>query len=127
MKEYARKIEAASNVLVVGAGSTGIETIGELVHEFPQKKIAVIQRNNNVLTYLPEAAQKHAKEFLEENKVKMFLGESFDDEFLKKNPYDIVIKTSGFKYRTDYMQQQFKDCLNVHNQIQVNRHLQVTN
>lgn len=68
-----------------------------------------------------------ATEYLKEKGVKMHLGESFDEEFLQKNQYDLVIKTSGFSYRTDYMKAQFNDCLNVHNQIYVNQHLQVTN
>ena len=45
----------------------------------------------------------------------MHLGETYDEEFKKKNPYDVEIKTSGFSYKTEYMKTHFNDCLNVHN------------
>lgn len=46
----------AASVLVVGAGSTGVELLGELTHLYPSKKIGVVQRSAHLLEYFPKKA-----------------------------------------------------------------------
>jgi NADH dehydrogenase FAD-containing subunit len=42
VKDQQSKIAMAASVLVVGAGSTGVELLGELTHLYPSKKIGVV-------------------------------------------------------------------------------------
>ena len=48
-EEY-KKLEQADSVLIVGGGSTGVETAGYVKNKFPSKKVSICQRGGQLLS-----------------------------------------------------------------------------
>jgi NADH dehydrogenase FAD-containing subunit len=54
IKEEAQKIMNASSILVVGSGAVGVEFVGELYHQYGDKKrIGIATRGSRLLSHFP--------------------------------------------------------------------------
>ncbi|KAE8449586.1 hypothetical protein EG329_007916 [Mollisiaceae sp. DMI_Dod_QoI] len=65
LHDYQAKVKKASSIVVVGAGSTGVETSGELGFEYGRtKKITLISSGDHILEGTPASVTKTATKLL---------------------------------------------------------------
>ncbi|KAL2923099.1 Apoptosis-inducing factor-like protein A [Bienertia sinuspersici] len=70
------KIKSSSSILIVGGGPSGVELAGEIVNEFPDKKITLVHRGPRLLQFIGQKASQKALEWLTSKKVEVILNQS---------------------------------------------------
>lgn len=84
------KIKSSNSILIVGGGPVGVELAGEIIYEYPNKKVTLVTRGPRLLEFIGPKASKKAMDFLTSNKVKVILGQT-----INLNSSDGVYQTSG--------------------------------
>lgn len=72
------KIKSSSSILIIGGGPTGVELAGEIVHDFPEKKITLVHRGSRLLQFIGPKASQKSLEWLTSKKVEVILDQSVD-------------------------------------------------
>ncbi|GFP95666.1 apoptosis-inducing factor homolog a [Phtheirospermum japonicum] len=85
------KIKSAKSILIVGGGPSGVELAGEIVVDFPDKKVTLVHRGSRLLEFIGEKAGKKALNWLTSKKVEVILGQSVDLNTASNGAY----RTSG--------------------------------
>ena len=120
-------MKAANSILVVGGGVVGVEIMGELVSSYPTKKLGLCQRGNRLLSVYSQKAHTLADRFFRERNVNLHYNSTYKKDSAEWRQYDLVINCSGFKYRSEFMNRNFKQCISPSGEIYVNSHMQITN
>ena len=87
------KIESSGSVLIIGGGPTGVELAGEIVVDYPDKKVALIHRGPRLVEFIGDKASKKTLDWLTSKKVDVLLQQSVDLGSLSDT--EKVYKTSG--------------------------------
>ncbi|KAK9114825.1 hypothetical protein Syun_021622 [Stephania yunnanensis] len=53
-----KKIKSVDSILIIGGGPTGVELAGEIVTDFPEKKVTVVHRGSRLLGFIGAKASK---------------------------------------------------------------------
>ncbi|XP_034702963.1 ferroptosis suppressor protein 1-like [Vitis riparia] len=85
------KIKSANSILIVGGGPTGVELAGEIVVDFPDKKVTLVHRGSRLLEFIGAKASKKALDWLTSKKVEVLLNQSVDINTASDGTY----QTSG--------------------------------
>ncbi|KAL5709156.1 hypothetical protein ACHQM5_019876 [Ranunculus cassubicifolius] len=75
--EY-EKINSANSILIVGGGPTGVELAGEIVVDFPEKKVTLVHKGPRLLEFVNKKASKKALDWLLSKNVEVLLNQSVD-------------------------------------------------
>lgn len=96
-RKYMQDVEAASSILCIGGGSTGVETAGYLKEMKKDKKVGLCQRNTLLL---PEFQGAHdiAERQLKALGVELMLGQAYNPDEEQFKAWDVVLDCRGFKY-----------------------------
>jgi len=129
----AAELKTAKSVLIIGAGPVGVELAGEVLTEYPDKKVILVDAAPKVCASFPEGAIKHMSQWLTSRGVELVLGEWIDTIsergcLLKSGRQinaDIVYRCMGFKPISSFLQRDFSDQLNKRGQLVVTDTLQV--
>lgn len=89
-QEEHEKIKSSDSILIVGGGPVGVELAGEIIYEYPNKKVTLVSRGPRLLEFIDPKASKKALDFLTLNGVKVILGQT-----INLNSSDGVYETSG--------------------------------
>jgi apoptosis-inducing factor 2 len=87
------KIESSESVLIIGGGPTGVELAGEIVVDYPEKKVTLVHRGPRLLEFIGDKASKKCLDWLTSKKVDVLLQQSVDLSSLSDS--DNSYKTSG--------------------------------
>lgn len=91
-KEYAEMIEKAKSILVVGAGPTGVEVLGEIVAKYGEdKKYGLMNSPSELLATFPKTARDKAYNFFNSKHVKIYLKEKYDPNSELAKEYDLTL------------------------------------
>lgn len=123
---YWKQIEAAKQIAIVGGGIVGVEVAGEYAVHFKENKIdkkVTIYSASPLLSGLPPKAGVLAEAFFKAHNVDI-VRERFD--YKVDHPDTLIINCTGYTYRTDFMKEDFSDCLAPNGQIFVNDLFQVS-
>lgn len=71
LREYHRKLEEASSVLIIGGGLVGVELAAEIVEHYPKKQITIVHAADRLIERNQPKAVAYATEFLTERGVKI--------------------------------------------------------
>ncbi|ORY90497.1 hypothetical protein BCR43DRAFT_447193 [Syncephalastrum racemosum] len=73
-----QNIREAKRIVVVGAGPVGIELVGEIVENYPEKRVTVIHNNQHILddTFPVASRTKFTNRMIQKNKVDVLLNET---------------------------------------------------
>lgn len=96
IKEFQRdngKIESSESVLIIGGGPTGVELAGEIVVDYPGKRVTLIHRGPRLLEFIGDKASKKCLDWLTSKKVDVLLQQSVELGSLSDT--EKVYKTSG--------------------------------
>lgn len=66
--------------MIVGGGPTGVELAGEIVVDFPDKKVTLVHRGSRLLEFISPKASQKTLDWLTSRKVEVILGQSVDLE-----------------------------------------------
>ncbi|KAK9733154.1 hypothetical protein RND81_04G047400 [Saponaria officinalis] len=69
-------IRLSKSILIIGGGPTGVELAGEIIDQFPEKKITLVHRGSRLLEFIGSKASQKALEWLTSKKVEVILGQS---------------------------------------------------
>ncbi|XP_071711558.1 uncharacterized protein [Rutidosis leptorrhynchoides] len=72
------KIKSSDSILIVGGGPTGVELAGEIIVDFPTKKVKLVHRGSRLLEFIGETAGKKVLDWLTARNVEVILGQSVD-------------------------------------------------
>jgi NADH dehydrogenase FAD-containing subunit len=110
VKETREKMAAASSILCVGAGPTGLETAGYLKEFYPDKRVGICQRGPKLLPQFANAHDILVKEF-EKLKIEVFTGKGFSED--DKMGFEYIVDCRGFKYLgpKDFLQGPLAECV----------------
>jgi NADH dehydrogenase FAD-containing subunit len=68
-------VKAADSILIIGGGPVGVELAGEIVVDFPTKKVTLIQSGDRLIDFLgPKASEKTLK-WLQSRNVEVILND----------------------------------------------------
>ncbi|KAL3616397.1 hypothetical protein CASFOL_039787 [Castilleja foliolosa] len=86
-----KKIKSAQSILIVGGGPSGVELAGEIIVDFPDKKVTLVHRGSRLLEFVGEKAGRKALNWLTSKKVEVILGQSVNLDSASNGVY----RTSG--------------------------------
>lgn len=72
------KLLAAESVLIIGGGPVGVELAGEIVTDFPNKKVTLVHGGDRLIEFLGPKASTKALKWLQSKKVTVLLNERID-------------------------------------------------
>ncbi|CAM6041243.1 unnamed protein product [Sphagnum compactum] len=81
IKEYQadnKKLEAADSVLIIGGGPVGVELAGEIVVDFPTKKVTLLHSGDRLIDFLGPKASKKALTWLKSKNVEVILNDRIE-------------------------------------------------
>ena len=58
LQDFSNRIKESSSILILGGGATAVETAGEILHEYPDKKLTVVHRGNRLVSRCPPLASR---------------------------------------------------------------------
>lgn len=76
-EEY-EKIRAASSILIVGGGPTGVELAGEIAADFSEKKVTLVHHGSRLLEFIGPKASSKALDWLKSKRVDVKLEQTID-------------------------------------------------
>ncbi|KAF4401219.1 hypothetical protein G4B88_014060 [Cannabis sativa] len=133
--EY-EKIKSANSILIVGGGPTGVELAGEIVYDFPEKKVTMVHSGARLLEFVDSKASQKALDWLISKNVEVLLGQSVNvdgvsdghfqtskGETIKADRHYVCTgKPVGSSWLTETV---LKDSLGIHGRLMVDEHLRV--
>jgi NADH dehydrogenase FAD-containing subunit len=84
IESYNFALAAAKKILVIGAGTVGVELVGEIVDHFPDKEVILIHSNAKVMNRSPSKATEYVESYMRKNNVTLILGEKIVSQSGKK-------------------------------------------
>ncbi|KAI3939854.1 hypothetical protein MKW98_029630 [Papaver atlanticum] len=135
--EY-NKIEAAESILIIGGGPSGVELAGELVVDFPGKKVTLVHSRQRLLDFVGPKASKKALDWLTSRKVEVILGQSVDlkshtdgDKMFKTSTGETIVADIHFfcvgrPLGSSWIKNSvFEEALDAQGRVMVDEHLRV--
>ncbi|KAI3783650.1 hypothetical protein L1987_42736 [Smallanthus sonchifolius] len=130
------KIKSSDSVLIVGGGPTGVELAGEIVVDFPTKKVKLVHRGSKLLEFIGETAGKKALDWLTARKVEVIFGQSVDLDSSSDGAYltsggETIMADCHFKCTSEPIGSSWlketilKDCLDDSGRLMVDANLRV--
>lgn len=136
-EEHAHDLKLAKKVAIIGGGTVGVELAGEIADSYGDKEIVLYQRGNRLLQHLPVKASNKAYKVLSGLGVKVMLNStvtSFEedkhvitDSIGTIQKYDLVYKSFGNYYESEYLKDKATSLVNHNSQLIVNDFLQLKN
>ena len=137
-EKHANDLKIAKKVAIIGGGTVGVELAGEIADYYSDKEIVLYQRGNRLLQHLPVKASNKAYKVLSDLGVKGMLNSavtSFEekdkyvitDSMGNVQKYDLVYKSFGNYYESEYLKENVTSLVNNNSQLIVNDFLQLKN
>eukprot|EP01018_Ginkgo_biloba_P031788 Gb_37708 [translate_table: standard] len=83
-----KKIKEAQRILIIGGGPTGVELAGEIVVDFPEKKVNIVHSGSRLIEFIGPKASEKALDWFKVKDVEVHFGESIDLESLSESTTD---------------------------------------
>jgi apoptosis-inducing factor 2 len=132
LREYAKKLKTAQNILIIGGGIVGVELAAEIIEHYPEKNITMVHSRGELSNRSPKKARNYTKKYLEEKGVKIIFNEKVigNEGHYKTNKdrklhADIAFMCVGIIPNYEYLKKHCSTSLNEKNNLCVNSYLQV--
>lgn len=130
------KIKSSSSILIIGGGPSGVELAGEIVNEFPDKKITLVHRGPRLLQFIGSKASQKGLEWLTSKKVEVILNQSVNLTPTLEGVYqtsggetivaDHYINCTGIQSGSSWLKDTIvMNNLDMHGKLIVDKHLRV--
>lgn len=135
-KTQQQKIESANSILIVGGGATGVELAGEIVTDYPGKKVTLVSRGSTLIDFLGPKASQRALDWLISKKVDVVLEQSIDLDSARDGRYitsggktieaDCHFMCTGMPLGSKWLKNTIvKDCIDDYGRVMVDPNLRV--
>lgn len=122
--------------MIVGGGPTGVELAGEIVVDFPTKKVKLVHRGTRLLEFISESAGKKVLDWLTARNVEVILGQSVHLDSSSDGSYqtssgETIVADCHFKCTSEPIGSSWlketilKDCLDDRGRLMVDENLRV--
>ncbi|KAM7276116.1 hypothetical protein ACFE04_017982 [Oxalis oulophora] len=81
------KIKAADSILIIGGGSTGVELAGELVVDFPHKKVTLVHKGSRLMETFGPKVSKKGLDWLKSKNVEVKMNQTVNLELAENGKY----------------------------------------
>ena len=134
LRNYYEKLIHSKNILIIGGGLVGVELAGEIVSKYNDKNITIVHAKYKLLERNNDKIINYASNFLKKNGVEIIYNERVISNHKKTNfktdnnktiNTDLAFWCTGIKPNFEFMLKNFKESLNLQNQVIVNEYLQV--
>ncbi|MEM3074603.1 MAG: FAD-dependent oxidoreductase [Candidatus Pacearchaeota archaeon] len=123
----------SKNVTIIGGGLVGVELAGEIINNFPEKKISIVESGGDLISRNHKRSINYATNFLKRNNVEIFLnqratriyGNNVITNKGEKIFGNVVFLSTGIKPNSDIMKKNFGESLDDKGYIKVNQNLKV--
>lgn len=139
------RVAQAKNILLIGAGSVGIELAGEIASRYPGKSVTLLEPGERLLPAFSPQLGERLYQGLQQLGVKVLFGERLvtppaatNASGLTQPPMqtyltqkgtpitaDVYFVCYGLQLNSEYLQPRLAEVLDERKQVRVNRHLQV--
>jgi len=124
------KLKKSKEAIIIGGGLVGVELAGEILENFPNKKITIIHSKDSLIERNHKKAIEFTKKFFEKKANLIYLEKAKiqGNQIAlsnKKIKSELIYICTGISPNTDFMRKNFSTYLDK-NQIKVNKNLQVT-
>ena len=130
------KIKEAKTILIIGGGPVGVELAGEIVVDFPDKKVILAHGGSRLIEFLGPKASEKALGWLRKKNVEVLLNERVDVDNRSEKTYrtssgqtieaDCDFLCVGRKVSSSWMQSSFlKEVLDETGRVKVDEYLRV--
>ncbi|KAK9283736.1 hypothetical protein L1049_011986 [Liquidambar formosana] len=135
-QEEFKKIKSANSILIIGGGPTGVELAGEIVVDFPDKKVTLVHRGPRLLEFIGSKASNKALNWLTSKKVEVIFQQSVDLNSVSDGIYhtsggetitaDCHFLCTGKPLSSAWLKETvLKNRLDMHGRLKVDEHLRV--
>lgn len=136
-----KKLKKAGSVLIVGGGPVGVELAGEILTEFPNKKVTIVDGLPTIVAPFPKDSIAFAHNWLLARGCKFEMNQAIAGKFPdleidesgcnltdgRRLTADVVYKCLGSKANAGYMKETYPEALDRGGRLIVNEHLQLKN
>ena len=123
-KEHERLV-SASNVLIIGGGTVGVELAGEIADHFPEKKVTITESKDRLLSNFRPKASSIAKKLLTRLGVYVVLNTKLEPDSVIFEEADIVYRCVGAYPNTELLSPHLSSLLDAQRRIKVDLQLRV--
>lgn len=137
--EEAARLKEAASVLIVGAGPVGVELAGEIMTEYPQKKVTLVDGASKICAQFPDASISYMTQWLVDRGCQLELGVPIAGDYpdlritntgceLKDGRVlesDIVYRCLGLRANAGFMKEAFGGSMDRGGRLIVNESLQL--
>lgn len=116
LEKYSKKIINSKRILIVGGGIVGVEIAGEIIYKFKDKSVSIIQGDKSLVPRNNKKTQEYIRKTLEENGIKIYLNERFEEKKGNKIQTDkrvidsdLVIFCLGIFPNTNFINKKYLD------------------
>lgn len=92
------KIKSADTILIVGGGPSGVELAGEIIVDYPEKKVVLVHRGPRLLEFIGLKASQKALAWLTSKNVQVILDQSIN---LNKVSDGVIQTSAGETIKVD--------------------------
>ncbi|BBN06829.1 apoptosis-inducing factor 2 [Marchantia polymorpha subsp. ruderalis] len=82
-----KKIVESQNILIIGGGPVGVELAGEILQDFPKKKVTLIHSGDRLIQFLGPKASEKAEKWLKTKGAEVILNDRVEIEGLAPPTY----------------------------------------
>jgi len=109
LETFAKQVDAAKNIAVVGSGIVAVELTGEIAYhaKAAEKKVSLIVRGEKILGQLDSKAGQAAEEHLKSKNVEIHYKTPDSDKLKKEKGFDLVFECTGQTYNSDFLKKNF--------------------
>lgn len=95
-----QKIKSSSAILIVGGGPTGVELAGEIVVDYPEKKVTLVHKGSRLLEFIGPKASTKTLKWLTSRKVDVLLNQRVDLDSVSEGN-NVYTTSTGEKITAD--------------------------
>ncbi len=119
----AAELREAKRILIVGGGPVGVELAGEIVQDYPDKRLTLIHSEGVLLPSLTPGPQRYALDFLRRRNVEVHLNRRATPA--DTADADMTIWCTGYRIDTSYLEGFAGDVRTPDGHLKVDEHLRL--
>jgi apoptosis-inducing factor 2 len=132
LKQYHKKLQESSKILIIGGGLVGVEIAGEIIDKYPKKKITIItsgptlipRQSKKAINYITNHLLKKGADIIYGKRIKEKRGDFFIIDEDTKIKSDLAFFCTGIHPNCGFLTNKLKFNLTKHHKVKVSSSLQ---
>lgn len=122
-RQWAERLRAAKQILIVGGGPVGVELAGEILEDLPGKRVRLVHGGPALLPLLTAGPREYALSFLRKRGAEVLLNQQVTEA--QQEGADLVLWCAGYRIDTGYLRNYPGRVLDGNGRVLVDAHLRM--